>query len=95
MRSKKVLDALKKALQQDYLYDAEELKFMKEQLLVLEEASSALDNRTEAEVMNAIEIIGRRCTIVTIAHRLSTIERSDCIYEFKDGEIELALNMKR
>ena len=37
MRSKKVLDALKKALQQDYLYDAEELKFMKEQLLVLEE----------------------------------------------------------
>nr|AJW30477.1 Phospholipid-lipopolysaccharide ABC transporter [Prochlorococcus marinus str. P0902-H212] len=30
--------------------------------------------------MNAIEIIGRRCTIVTIAHRLSTIERSDYIY---------------
>ena len=37
--------------------------------------------------MNAIEIIGRRCTIVTIAHRLSTIERSDCIYEFKNGKI--------
>jgi len=37
--------------------------------------------------MDAIEIIGRRCTIVTIAHRLSTIERSDCIYEFKDGQI--------
>ena len=37
--------------------------------------------------MDAIEIIGRRCTIVTIAHRLSTIERSDCIYEFKNGEI--------
>ena len=37
MRSKKVLDALKKALQQDYLYDADELKFMREQLLVLEE----------------------------------------------------------
>ncbi len=37
--------------------------------------------------MDAIEIIGRRCTIVTIAHRLSTIEKSDCIYEFKNGEI--------
>ena len=36
MRSKKVLDALKKALQQDYLYDADELKFMKEQLLILQ-----------------------------------------------------------
>ena len=37
MRSKKVLDALKKALQQDYLYDADELKFMREQLLILQE----------------------------------------------------------
>ena len=37
--------------------------------------------------MDAIEIIGRRCTIVTIAHRLSTIEKSDCIYEFKKGRI--------
>ena len=37
--------------------------------------------------MSIIEIIGRRCTIVTIAHRLSTIERSDCIYEFENGQI--------
>ena len=36
MRSKKVLDALKKALQQDYLYNADELKFMREQLLILQ-----------------------------------------------------------
>ena len=37
MRTKQILSDLKKALQQDYLYNAEELKFMKEQLLVLEE----------------------------------------------------------
>ena len=37
MRSKKVLDALKKALQQDYLYNEDELKFMREQLLILQE----------------------------------------------------------
>ena len=55
--------------------------------LVLDEATSALDNKTEAEVMDAVEIAGRRCTIVTIAHRLSTIERSDCIYQFKNGKI--------
>jgi len=61
--------------------------YRQSKLLVLDEATSALDNRTEADVMDAIEIIGRRCTIVTIAHRLSTIERSDCIYEFKDGKI--------
>ena len=37
MRTKYILKNLRKALQQDYLYNAEELKFMKEQLLVLEE----------------------------------------------------------
>ena len=36
MRSKQVLKNLKKALQQDYLYSSEELKFMKEQLSILE-----------------------------------------------------------
>ena len=36
MRSKEILKNLKKALQQDYLYNAEELSFMKEQLSVLE-----------------------------------------------------------
>ncbi len=37
MRTKDVLKNLKKALQQDYLYNADEIKFMKEQLKVLEE----------------------------------------------------------
>ena len=36
MRSKELLKNLKKALQQDYLYNAEELSFMREQLSVLE-----------------------------------------------------------
>ena len=44
MRSKKVLDALKKALQQDYLYDVDELKFMREQLLILQEE---VDNKKQ------------------------------------------------
>lgn len=61
--------------------------YRKAKLLVLDEATSSLDTRTEAEVMEAIEIIGRRCTIVIIAHRLSTIERADYIYEFQKGTI--------
>ncbi len=61
--------------------------YRKSKLLVLDEATSSLDTRTEAEVMEAIELIGRRCTIIIIAHRLSTIERADCIYEFKNGTI--------
>ena len=36
MRTKQILKDLKTALKQDYLYDAEELKFMREQLSILE-----------------------------------------------------------
>jgi ATP-binding cassette subfamily B protein len=61
--------------------------FTRPSLLVLDEATSALDNQTESEVMEAIEVIGRRCTLVVIAHRLSTVVRSDIIYEFDHGQI--------
>ena len=37
MRSKELLKNLRKALQQDYLYDSKELEFMREQLSVLEQ----------------------------------------------------------
>ena len=37
MRSKQLLKNLKRALQQDYLYDSKELEFMREQLAILEE----------------------------------------------------------
>ena len=55
--------------------------------LILDEATSALDNQTESEVMQSIEIIGRRCTTLVIAHRLSTVKKCDRIYEFLDGKV--------
>jgi ATP-binding cassette subfamily B protein len=55
--------------------------------LLLDEATSSLDNRTESYVIDAIEMVGRRCTTVVIAHRLSTIVRCDRIYEFDKGRI--------
>ena len=45
MRSKQLLKNLRKALQQDYLYDSTELNFMKEQLSVLEEEVERLKKR--------------------------------------------------
>lgn len=50
--------------------------------------SSALDNKTESEVIKALEIIGRRCTTIVVAHRLSTIVRCDRIFEFDAGKIK-------
>ena len=55
--------------------------------LILDEATSALDNQTESEVIQSLDIIGRRCTTLVIAHRLSTIVKCDRIYEFSDGKI--------
>ena len=66
--------------------------YRKSRFLVLDEATSALDNETESEVMNAIELIGRRSTIIIIAHRLSTIRNADYIYEFKNGRIKASGN---
>tara|TARA_B100000131_G_scaffold73860_1_gene70109 strand:- start:398 stop:556 length:159 start_codon:yes stop_codon:yes gene_type:complete len=48
MRSKELLKNLRKALEQDYLYNAEELSFMKEQLVILEE-EVARDRRKKPE----------------------------------------------
>ncbi len=56
-------------------------------LLVFDEATSALDNDTETAIMDAIERLHGRKTLVIIAHRLRTIENCDIRYEVKDGKI--------
>ena len=59
--------------------------YRKTKFLILDEATSSLDEKTEADVINSLEIIGRRCTTVVIAHRLKTLSKCDKIYEIKDG----------
>ena len=61
--------------------------FRQAKFLILDEATSSLDNQTESEVIQSLEIVGRRCTTLVIAHRLSTIIKCDRIYEFSNGEI--------
>jgi ATP-binding cassette subfamily B protein len=61
--------------------------YRRSQFLVLDEATSALDNQTESDVIQALEIIGRRCTTVVIAHRMTTVQRCDRIYQFSEGRI--------
>ena len=57
------------------------------ELLVFDEATSALDNDTETAIMEAVEKLHGRKTMVIIAHRLRTIENCDIIYEVKDGKL--------
>ncbi len=55
-------------------------------ILILDEATAALDNDTENAVMEAIDALQGYKTLVIIAHRLTTIRNCDEIYEIKDGK---------
>ncbi len=54
-------------------------------ILVLDEATSALDNETEQAVMESIESLKGKKTMLIIAHRMTTIRNADFIYEIVSG----------
>jgi ABC-type multidrug transport system fused ATPase/permease subunit len=56
-------------------------------VLVMDEATSALDHETEQEIVEEIERLKGRKTVLVIAHRLSTIARCDRIIRLEDGRI--------
>lgn len=56
-------------------------------ILVLDEATAALDNETETAVMEAIDKLQGTKTLIIVAHRLTTIRNCDKIYEVKNGLI--------
>ena len=58
------------------------------EILILDEATSALDGETEKAVMEAIDYLKGKKTLIIIAHRLSTIENCDVIYEVREGMIK-------
>ncbi|MBE54121.1 MAG: ABC transporter [Euryarchaeota archaeon] len=56
-------------------------------LLILDEATSAVDNETEAALQRSIERISRDRTTIVIAHRLSTVRRADRILVLEEGRV--------
>ncbi|MFA7074984.1 MAG: ATP-binding cassette domain-containing protein, partial [Endomicrobiaceae bacterium] len=61
--------------------------YNKPELLVLDEATSSLDNETEKAVIGAIDNLYGKITMIVVAHRLTTIEKCDVIYKLNNGEI--------
>lgn len=56
-------------------------------ILILDEATSAVDNETEAAIQRSLDRITVNRTTIAIAHRLSTIRHADCIYVMEQGQI--------
>jgi ATP-binding cassette subfamily B protein len=56
-------------------------------ILILDEATSAVDNETEAAIQRSLERITQNRTTIAIAHRLSTIRNADCIYVMEHGQL--------
>ena len=56
-------------------------------MLILDEATSSIDTRTEQLIQQAMDQLMQRRTSFVIAHRLSTIKNADVILVLKDGDV--------
>ncbi len=56
-------------------------------ILILDEATSSVDNETEAAISRSLDVVAKDRTTVVIAHRLSTIRNADRIHVLESGSI--------
>lgn len=57
------------------------------EIMILDEATSSVDTRTELQIQNAMKTLMKGRTSFVIAHRLSTIREADVILVMKDGDV--------
>ena len=63
------------------------LMLLNPSVIILDEATSSIDTRTEIKIRNAFDLVSKGKPCFIVAHRLSTIRNSDVILVMKDGSI--------
>jgi ABC-type multidrug transport system fused ATPase/permease subunit len=61
--------------------------YYRKSIIVMDEATSALDHETEREIVEEINLLKGKTTLIVIAHRLSTVQDCDRIYKLEHGKI--------
>lgn len=61
--------------------------YRKPQVLIMDEATAALDGITEREITHTLEELTGKMTLIIIAHRLNTVKNCDMIYMLHEGSI--------
>ena len=56
------------------------------EILILDEGTSSLDSKTEYEIMDSINYLNEKKTIILVAHRYSTLKECDVIYKMENGK---------
>jgi len=67
------------ALARSFYFDRE--------VIIMDEATAAIDNETEKEIVRAIDNVHGKVTLIVIAHRFSTIKSCDVLYRIIDGKV--------
>ena len=57
------------------------------EILILDEATSSLDYLTEKKIMESVQFLKRKKTLIIVTHRLSTVEKCDKVFTLQKGKI--------
>jgi len=82
-----------KALRQRQRIGTSRALYRQPEVLILDDATSALDHETKQGIMEAVNALQGAITIYIVAHRLSTVAGCNVVYRLSDGQLQVDGNL--